>query len=91
MQRRSRLLSSVKAVTLIRPGRCVGRHRQELENFRAGQPIGQTIIISNAAGEGVASADGSTGRMQSSQWWRPKGWQVCYLACRSALNAFGRG
>ena len=67
--------SNVWALT---PG-CVRPDRQELENFRAGQAIGQTIIISNADGASGATADGGAARAQSGQWWRPKGWQVRLL------------
>ncbi len=49
--------------------------RQELENFRAGQPIGQTIIITSAAGSGDGLADGGAARGRGNQWWRPKEWQ----------------
>ena len=55
---------------------CDAIARQELENFRAGQPIGQTIIINSAvSGSGDGSADGGAARGRGNQWWRPKEWQ----------------
>ena len=70
------MLGTIVIVVLTVSSWCVGR--QELENFRAGQAMGQTIIITSAAGSSGdgSSIDGGEARGRSGQWWRPKGWQV---------------